>query len=565
MALSVKIEKRTILKPYLGGWRHKITGIEYVNATSQTGPLSKQVSLKNICSRAVQCVQTKNGATQALRHRATQMSRQDCYIPNEEDKYMIVKPYKSSIEVQTYLDKHARIIQRNYRAYRLKKYIKECAQTYHNILEKCNTYEEEKTLAYKMRHKWNILRQTYPRSRADFDMLYSLIEKWKSDCMKDIKSRLFKSGQRAENYRILEKTVEMFNHIDKHKQAIQRSYRKQRALRFLTLNCKSIRWTGYKGKSVEMITTKIQKAREFKGLYNALNNRNVSSEERIKILIRLKKLLGSHNCIEAFDLISLLDQENALQNRKIKGLSLDYLNERILHTYLNFVSVSNTCGCECIDANCKNNELREPLETRMKFCRNCLKLLPFHRFLSHTKMKKLSVCISCSYLARRNIAHIDYDPYMFILNCVRAEEERRSSTSALAFMMQEHDIYHLVNHIWHGRSAVSKDCQDFFVLRLVRYQKDVEWAPWNCILLTEDEADVHYRIHDLTTVYSKHLISQINLKHQIAKNYFKQLIIFEKDFRESCRFFSTQRGIQYKPPLTIENYNPSKKYKHQSR
>lgn len=181
-----------------------------------------------------------------------------------------------------------------------------------------------------MRHKRNILRQTYPRSRADFDMLYSLIERWRSDCMKDIKSRLFKSGQRAENYRILEKTVEMFNHVDKHKQAIKSLYRKQRALRFLTLNCKSIRWTGYKGKPVEMITMKIQKAREFKGLYNALSNRDVSSEERIKLLIMLKRLLESHNCIEAFELISLLDQEIALLNRRIEGLSLDYLNERIM-------------------------------------------------------------------------------------------------------------------------------------------------------------------------------------------------------------------------------------------
>lgn len=115
---------------------------------------------------------------------------------------------------------------------------------------------------------------------------------------------------------------------------------------------------------------------------------------------------------------------------------------------------------------------------------------------------------------------MDYDPYMFILNCVRAEEQRRNSASALAFMMQEQDIYHLVNYIWQGQSAVSKT-RDLFVLRMVRYQKDVEWAPWNCILLTKDEADIHYYIEDLATIYSKHLIEQINLKHQIAKNYFK--------------------------------------------
>lgn len=42
---------------------------------------------------------------------------------------------------------------------------------------------------------------------------------------------------------------------------------------------------------------------------------------------------------------------------------------------------------------------------------------------------------------------------------------------------------------------------------------------------------------------------------------FRQLMIFEKDFRESCRFSSIQSGIQYKPPLTVENFDPSKKYK----
>lgn len=115
---------------------------------------------------------------------------------------------------------------------------------------------------------------------------------------------------------------------------------------------------------------------------------------------------------------------------------------------------------------------------------------------------------------------MDYDPYTFILNCVRAEEERRGSTLALAFMMQEHDMYHLVHLIWHGRSVVSKD-KDLFHLRLARYQKDVEWAPWNCILLTKDEADIHYRIEDPATVYSQHLIEKINLAHQIAKNHFK--------------------------------------------
>lgn len=181
-----------------------------------------------------------------------------------------------------------------------------------------------------MRHKLNIFRQIHPRSRADFDMLYSLIEKWRSDRLNDIKLRLFKSAQRAENYIILEKTVDMFNHIDQHKQTIKRSYRKRMSSRFLTLNCKPIRWHGYKGKSVEMITTKIQRAREFKKVYDALSNHDVKPEERIELLLVLKKSLEVHNCVEALDLSSLLDQQIALLIRDIKDMSFYYLNERII-------------------------------------------------------------------------------------------------------------------------------------------------------------------------------------------------------------------------------------------
>ncbi|XP_018049820.1 PREDICTED: IQ and ubiquitin-like domain-containing protein [Atta colombica] len=559
--MTLPIEKQKILKPYLGGWQHKITGVKYVNAASQTGPLSKRDPRKNTYCKAVQCVQTNDGATQSLRHHATQMWRDDCYVPNEADKYMTVKSYESYVDMQFNLDRYACVIQRNYRAYKWRKYIKECAYAYREMFEKCKKYEEEKATANKLRHKENILRQMYPRSRADFDMLYDLVEKWRFDHLKDIKLRLCKADQRAENYRIVKKTIEMLNQIDKHKQAVKRSSRKQNVLRFLTINCKPIRWSSYKGKLVEMTTIKIQNARKLKKIYDALINCNVSSEERMNLLITLKKWVETHNCVEALDLLLLLDQEITLLNRKIEGLSLDYLNERITHTYLNFVRMYGICGCECITTESKNNELREPLETETKLCWNCLKLLPIHKFLAHTRMKKLTICSSCTSLSRRNIAHVDYDPYMFILNCVRAEEEHRDSTSALAFIMQEQDIYHLVNHIWQGQSALSKT-RDLFILRMVRYQKDIEWAPWNCILLTKDEADLHYDINDLATIYSEHLISQIDLRHLIAKNYFKRLMIFEKEFRESCRFSEIQsKQIKYKPPITMENYDPSKKYK----
>lgn len=71
--------------------------------------------------------------------------RNDCNISNEMDKYVTVKPYKT----WSNLDEHARIIQRNYRAYKLTKYTREYARIYRAMLEQCAKREEEKAIANK--------------------------------------------------------------------------------------------------------------------------------------------------------------------------------------------------------------------------------------------------------------------------------------------------------------------------------------------------------------------------------------------------------------------------------
>lgn len=180
----------------------------------------------------------------------------------------------------------------------------------------------------------------------------------------------------------------------------------------------------------------------------------------------------------------------------------------------------------------------------------------------------------CTWLRERNIKHINYDHYVFLLNCVRSEERKRGSSSAISFIMQKHDMYHLVNNIWHGHSAVSENA-DLFLLRIVRYNMNEEWSPWNCILLTEEEAAVHSRIENLADVYSKPLIERVLLAHQLAKNQFKyvrthsfvedrreiiyidstrcrHLRQFEKDFRE--KFHKISREVIYKPAIKVDDY-----------
>ena len=50
-----------------------------------------------------------------------------------------------------------------------------------------------------------------------------------------------------------------------------------------------------------------------------------------------------------------------------------------------------------------------------------------------------------------------------------------------------------MEHFWAAQSVLSgKD--DLKELRLIRWDRLVEWSPWNCILLSKDEAKIHLQL-----------------------------------------------------------------------
>ena len=58
---------------------------------------------------------------------------------------------------------------------------------------------------------------------------------------------------------------------------------------------------------------------------------------------------------------------------------------------------------------------------------------------------------------------------------------------------QESDFRHLVLSLWGGQSCLSAD-PDLYELLLCRWDVDEPWTPWNCVLLTRDETEAHYKL-----------------------------------------------------------------------
>ncbi|XP_015127513.1 IQ and ubiquitin-like domain-containing protein [Diachasma alloeum] len=469
-------------KPYLGGWRHKITGVIYLNAACQTGPPSKS-NLGNLRSRSAQCIDTRDATDQSNTDVSTQMWRPDCNIPCENDRYMIAGRYECHEEMLNRIDYDgkARIIQRCYRGWKMLKNIKECTEEYRRIVGDCKKFEEERDDLYRKRHQIEILRQLYPKNRSDFDKIYSLIESWKNSQLNFIKRNYFEASGKAQHSQVLEKTVEMLKSVEKQRKSILVRHREEKLANFLNFHCKPVKWTGYKGKPIEMITLRTQKAREYKIIHDNLCSSDITLEERIEVLILLRRGLESHKCAASRGLTDLIEQEISLSSRGIKELTLENLKKRISR---------------------------------------------------------------CHWLRQHSVEKVDYDPYTYLLNGIRADEHRRNCFSMLLYVIQEPGIYHLVCNIWHGRSIVS-EVDDIFRLRLVRFNVHKEWAPWNCILLTDEESEAHYFIEDLSTVYSKILLDRVYLAHEIAKTHFEELSKFEETLRTSERYRMIHDSIDF--------------------
>ena len=64
---------------------------------------------------------------------------------------------------------------------------------------------------------------------------------------------------------------------------------------------------------------------------------------------------------------------------------------------------------------------------------------------------------------------------------------------------QEPDLRYLVENIWNSQSALSAH-DDLFDLVLSRWNKHEEWSPWNCVLLTKEEANAHAKLENVNEV-----------------------------------------------------------------
>ncbi|KAF4020257.1 hypothetical protein G4228_012204 [Cervus hanglu yarkandensis] len=458
--VAVEMIKSDFHKPFLGGFRHKITGLEYHNAGTQTVPKKIPEKLNAFC-RDTQTVFQKGKLQQTTNTTSTQMTKIGVYVSNITDK--LVKPGKyfsaaeyhakrlqAIIVIQTYYRRwHAKVVVENLRRQKMFRLQWEAEEEHRKIREK----EEWMKLDYYRRHN--------PQIKEDFELLYNALELWRQEELTRINRSFTGAERKAALCELLEKETQIIASIGRHRCITYTENQKAEIQSFLDKCSAPKTWRRFDGKIIELDTQFTIRARELQNIYNCIMLKNVSQDERLDVLLTLK------------------------------------------HT----VKVP-----------------QDPLKFYKKiyFCHSCQLYLPSAEFPISSTSHRIYQCRQCINLDNESRKRESYLKYKCLLQRLYCSEADYEDDSEIAFLIQLQDIQYLTENIWASQSVLSawKDLND---LVMVRWDKSVEWSPWNCILLTKDEGAIHLKLKSIEEGYEPLFIHKIKHKHFLAKNYFSQI------------------------------------------
>ncbi|KAI2648293.1 IQ and ubiquitin-like domain-containing protein [Labeo rohita] len=521
----VEIERATRGKAFLGGYRHKVTKTEFHHAAVQTMPKKRPDRDTEMFSRDTQTVELKNQAQQCSKNASTQMTKIGCYVSNMEDKLITPGTY---ITAEEYHSKRLRAV------ITLQSYVR-------RWLAKCFTdslrQAKEQRLAWlenerrrKKEEKEQQIRDEYhrrmnPESKADFDLLYNALKKWRMEEVERINVTVSGAERKAALCALLEQETQFISSIERHRMAAGTRNQDKAIQAFLNKCAEPKKWRAFDGKVTQMDTQFTIRAKELRDLYSSITRAQFTKDERLDVLLTLKHTVkassrSEHKCKLTQDIVDLIDREVDLLMRGVKKSNLEGLRKRIATLFLQYIKtpafnpqVSKFLQVPQDPADLKKN---------IYLCHGCNEYQSSTDFALKTNASAVGLCGRCLDLDNEARRREDFSLYKNLLRCLRESEAECSPEAKITYLLQEQDLRYLVDVLWGSQSALSgwKDLHD---LLLVRWEKHLDWSPWNCILLTKDEAAAHLKLENIEKAYDVVVIRNVKQKHALARKYFSQI------------------------------------------
>ncbi|XP_043084759.1 IQ and ubiquitin-like domain-containing protein isoform X2 [Puntigrus tetrazona] len=516
----VEIERATRGKAFLGGYRHRVTKAEYHHAAVQTRPKKRPDKGVEMFSRDAQTVVLKNQDQQCSKNASTQMTKIGCYVSNMEDKLITPGTYITAGE---YHSKRLRAVV-TLQSY-VRRWLAKCfTDSLRRAKEQHLTWLENEKRRKKEEKEQQIRDEYYrrmnPESKADFDLLYNALKKWRMEEVEHINVTLSGAERKAALCALLEQETQFISSIERHRMAAGTRNQDKAIQAFLNKCAEPKKWRAFDGSVTQMDTQFTIRAKELRDLYSSITQPQFTKDERLDVLLTLKHTVKEHNCKLTQDIVDLIDREVDLLMRGIKKSNLEGLRKRIATLFLQYIKtpafnpqVSKFLRVPQDPADLKKN---------IYLCRGCNEYQSSTDFSLKTNASSVGLCRRCMDLDNEARRREDFCLYKNILRCLRESEAECSPEAKITYLLQEQDLRYLVDVLWGAQSALSgwKDLHD---LLLVRWEKHLNWSPWNCILLTKDEAAAHHKLENIDKAYDVVVIRNVKQKHALAKKYFSQI------------------------------------------
>ncbi|NXX49992.1 IQUB protein, partial [Tricholaema leucomelas] len=515
----VKIERPIYHKPFLGGFKNKITGVEFHNAGAQTIPKTQPDKGVQVFCRETQTVYERNKPQQTKNTTSTQMTKVGLYVSSVTDKlispakYLTAEEYhkrrlEAVIVLQTYFRRwHAVNVVQNLRELKRLRLAWEAQEELQRKKEK-----EEKL---RREHE----RRLNPKTKEDFELLYHAVELWRQEETEQINRSLTGAERKAVLCGLLEQEAQLIASIGRQKLNADEENQQKAILRFLDKCAQPKRWKAYDGKITEVDTQYTLRARELFEIYCSISMNGISKDERRDVLLTLRRTVKEHECKLTREIVELIDREVDLMSREVKECNLEGLRKRICTLFLQYTKIPEFNPEVARILKVPPNPLK--LYKTISFCQSCKNHLASTEFPVPANSRTIGKCHLCCKLGNEAQQRETFLKYKLILENLRKSEADYQDDAKIAFSIQHQDLQYMVETIWGCQSALSA-CNDLYDLVMVRWDKQHEWSPWNTILLTEDEADAHLKLCSLEKAYEATFIDGIKDKHIQAKNYFAQ-------------------------------------------
>ncbi|CAL1532090.1 unnamed protein product [Lymnaea stagnalis] len=516
----VEIERSRTKKPFLGGFRNKNTGVEFHNASAQTMQKQRPPPTQERFCRDTQTCEQKNMLQQTCNTTSTQMTGVGFYVSNAEDKLLEPGQYQTADERAAIVLSKVIILQKNFRRWLAKRYVKKLKEDKEKRLLWERREELRKKKEKEERIKREYARRINPQSKSDFDMLLHCLEKWRVEEMERINSTLTGAERKAAICMLLDQETELLSAIERHKNEANLENRDKRIMAFLEKAAAPKKWAGHDGKLTFMDTPYTVRAKELRDIYNSINMKYLTQDERLDVLLTLKHTVKEHDCKLTQEITELIDREADLLMRGVKEVNLNGLRKRISTLFLQYIKTP-TFNPEAARF-LKIPQDPSTLRKNINYCQSCGSYLPSTEFFVTSNKSNVGRCRRCEKIENDGRQREDHNYYRVMLKALRKSEEAIQDGSSICYLLQELDLRYLVENIWSNQSVLSA-WNDIYDLVLARWDKHQEWSPWNCILLTHDEAEAHKKLFSLEEGYGQVFIHKVTQKHNFARNYFSRL------------------------------------------